>query len=159
MDVLVAVLMVAGLVCLIAEIYQPGFIALGVSGVILLLSGGVLRLFSLGEGETFFGMLFAYVATVAVIILVSFIIMIRIARYSWIKYIPDVSDESVDETDKRYAHLCGIEGVTLSTLRPVGKAELCGEEYTVLTDGFFINRGEKIKVVRIEQENIIVRKI
>lgn len=158
MDYVTAILLVLGIVCVLCEIAQPGIKAMGVAGAISILSGIVLRLTSLKEGEQFFSILFTLVATVFIVILLAFVLIVRLLRYSWVKYMPDVSDESPEEADKRYQKLRGIEGVTLTTLTPVGKAELLGEEYTVLTDSFFISRGERIKVVRIEKENIIVRK-
>lgn len=159
MNLLTAICLVLGLVCVICEIAQPGFKAMGVMGAILLLSGVVIRLLNLKEGEQFFSILFTMVAVISIIILISFVVMVRFIRYTWINYMPDVSDDTPEEADKRYGKLCGIEGVSLTTITPVGKAELCGEEYTVLTDGFFIERGERIKVVRVEKENIIVRKL
>ena len=159
MDFLTAVILVLGLVCVIAEISQPGFVALGVSGSILLVVGVLLRLFSLSKGEELFAVMFSLIATIMIIILISFVIIVRLLRYTWLKYMPDVSDESREETDKRYSDLRGVEGVSTSSLRPVGTAVLCGAEYTVLAEGFFINRGEKIKVSKIENGNIIVRKI
>ena len=158
MDYVTAILLLLGIICVICEIAQPGFKAMGLAGGISILSGIVLRLVGLKEGEQFFSILFTLTASVFIVILLSFIIIVRLLRYSWVKYMPDVSDESPEEADKRYQKLRGIEGVALTTLTPVGKAELLGEEYTVLTDSFFIARGEKIKVVRIEKENIIVRK-
>lgn len=159
MDYVTATCLILGLLCVICEIAQPGFKAMGVAGAVSLLSGITLRLLNLKEGEQFFSIMFTLVGAISIIVLISFVVMVRFTRYSWIKYMPDVSDESPEETDKRNAKLCGLEGVSLTTLSPVGKAELCGEEYTVLTDSFFIARGEKIKVVRVEKENIIVRKI
>lgn len=159
MDLTTAICLVLGLVCVICEIAQPDFKAMGACGIITLFAGVVIRLLNLKEGEQFFSVMFTLVATVSIIILISFVIMVRFVRYSWIKYMPDVSDDTPEEADKRYGKLCGIEGVSLTTLTPVGKAELCGEEYTVLTDSFFIERGERIKVVRVEKENIIVRKV
>ncbi|MBQ2714504.1 MAG: hypothetical protein IJF76_02615 [Clostridia bacterium] len=158
MDFFVALLLLAGVIAIVCEIFQPGGKALGVVGAILVVSSIVLRAFSLKEGEQLFSVIFCMIFVVSVIMLFSFIIMVRSVRYKWIKYSPDVRDESSEETDKRYSHLVGVEGVTLSTLRPVGTAKLCGSVYTVLTDGFFIQRGEKIKVHKIEKENIIVRK-
>ena len=159
MDLTTAILLVLGLLCIICEIAQPDFKAMGACGIILLLSGVVIRLLNLKEGEQFFSVLFTLIATISIVILISFVVIVRFIRYSWINYTPDVSDDTPEEADKRYGKLCGIEGVTLTTLTPVGKAELCGEEYIVLTDSFFIERGERIKVVRVEKENIIVRKV
>lgn len=159
MDLTTAILLVLGLLCVICEIAQPDFKAMGACGIILLLSGVVIRLLNLKEGEQFFSVLFTLIATISIVILISFVVIVRFIRYSWINYTPDVSDDTPEEADKRYSKLCGIEGVTLTTLTPVGKAELCGEEYIVLTDSFFIERGERIKVVRVEKENIIVRKV
>jgi membrane-bound ClpP family serine protease len=53
----------------------------------------------------------------------------------------------------------GQEGMAVSALRPMGKAEVAGKLYEVRTQGGFINSGTKIKIVKISSSQIIVEAI
>ena len=50
----------------------------------------------------------------------------------------------------------GDEGITLSTLRPMGKAEFHNQTFEVKTAGNYIDRGEKVKITHIESHQIVV---
>ena len=51
------------------------------------------------------------------------------------------------------------EGFAVSTLKPVGKAEFNDKEYEVRSFGSYIEAGTKIKIVKIEMNNILVEPI
>jgi membrane-bound serine protease (ClpP class) len=55
--------------------------------------------------------------------------------------------------------LVGIEGQSLTTLRPAGMAVIGDERFDVITEGEFISAGERVKVVRVEGRKIIVRRV
>jgi len=50
----------------------------------------------------------------------------------------------------------GQEGVAMSTLRPVGKADLSGKIFEVRTNGEYIETGTRIRIIRIISNQIIV---
>ena len=50
----------------------------------------------------------------------------------------------------------GQTGIALTQLRPSGKAEINGEPYDVVTQGDFIPRGSKIKVLNVKHNKITV---
>ena len=52
--------------------------------------------------------------------------------------------------------LVGMEGVALTPLSPVGDALLDDRKLDVLTQGEYIAKGEKIRVIRTEGKKIIV---
>jgi serine peptidase len=49
--------------------------------------------------------------------------------------------------------------MSYTDLRPAGVAVLNEEKFDVVTDGDFIEKGNKIEVVRVEGMRIVVRKI
>lgn len=51
------------------------------------------------------------------------------------------------------------EGITISTLRPIGKAEFNNKEYEVKSFGDYIEPGTRIKIVKIDKNNILVEPI
>jgi len=50
----------------------------------------------------------------------------------------------------------GQEGIALSALRPVGKAELANRTYEVKTIGSFVDAGTKIRIIKILSNQIFV---
>lgn len=60
---------------------------------------------------------------------------------------------------KEKSDLVGREGVTLTDLRPVGKAKIDEEFYEVISDEDFINTGSTITVVKVRGTQIYVRKV
>ncbi len=50
----------------------------------------------------------------------------------------------------------GKEGVTTSALRPMGSAEIDGEIFEVKTYGSYVEANQKIRIIRIDNDTIIV---
>ncbi len=53
----------------------------------------------------------------------------------------------------------GDEGVTISSLKPIGKAEFNEKVFEVRSNGNFIEAGKNIKVVKVKKNKIIVELI
>lgn len=51
------------------------------------------------------------------------------------------------------------EGLTTSTLKPIGKAEFSDKEYEVRSYGEYIEPNTKVRIVRINNNNILVEPI
>ena len=51
------------------------------------------------------------------------------------------------------------EGVTISSLKPIGKAEFNNKEYEVKSFGDYIDPGTQIRIVKIDKNNILVEPI
>ena len=51
------------------------------------------------------------------------------------------------------------EGVAISTLKPVGRADINGKQYEVTSIGQYLDSGIKIKVIKIDRNKIIVEPI
>ena len=58
-----------------------------------------------------------------------------------------------------YSKYLNKEGVVLSELRPSGSVEIDGVPVDVVSEGKFISKGEKVRVVKIEGVRIIVRRV
>ena len=74
-----------------------------------------------------------------------------------------VGDEAVDP---RSAPATSVEGIALgdegkaeSSLRPSGKMTVRGQLVDVVTDGEFVDAGEKVKVVEVQGSRIVVRSL
>ncbi|MDR2701704.1 MAG: nodulation protein NfeD [Spirochaetaceae bacterium] len=58
-----------------------------------------------------------------------------------------------------YAALTGKTGTTVTTLHPIGKADIEGATYQVESDGSFVEPGKEVKVVKVQGNNIFVRSV
>jgi membrane-bound serine protease (ClpP class) len=54
------------------------------------------------------------------------------------------------------AELAGKEGVAKTILRPSGIAEIAGRRVDVVTEGRFIEFGERVRVIKVEGNRVIV---
>ncbi len=55
--------------------------------------------------------------------------------------------------------LIGVEGVALTPLRPSGIGKFEDEQLDIISEGSFIDKGKKIKIVKVEGVRIVVREI
>lgn len=56
-------------------------------------------------------------------------------------------------------HLQGAEAIAITDLRTAGKIEFEDEIYDAISEGDFIDKGTKVKVIRIDVNTLVVRKI
>lgn len=94
------------------------------------------------------------VAVVAV-----FFAMVFLAKQSGLynKIVLKDKQEAKDFDENVLQGLLGQTGVTHSTLRPFGVAEIDGKMIDVCSQGDFIDRDEKVQVVQITGKTVIVK--
>lgn len=157
-------LFLIGLSLIAVEIFAiPGFGVAGISGIVLV----ILSLFlSLVGVMPYFDFSFVSIAIVQLTVaLLAALILIFILA----KFLPKskifhklVLDE--EESSKRgfvtYPHLeelLGKEGIALTTLRPAGTAEIGDQRVDVVTDSQYVEKGTKIKVIKVEGIKVVVK--
>jgi membrane-bound serine protease (ClpP class) len=69
------------------------------------------------------------------------------------------TEKGFRSTSENLEDLKGRTGISLTTLRPSGKALIDGRKVNVVTEGVFLDRGSKIKVVMVEGNRVVVRKM
>ena len=133
----------------------PGFGIAGVSGIIFLVISLGLAFWKLSKawaiGVTIF-------AVIGVGMLIYFMVAILPQTKLGKKFIlsetsPAPEDISAVDNTARYL---GAEGVAVSNLRPSGIAKIADERVDVITDGDFIEKGTKIKVIKTTAGRVIV---
>jgi membrane-bound serine protease (ClpP class) len=150
------ILFLVGITLLLVELAIPGFGFPGVGGIISILASIFMASVS---------------ATQAVISLTTAIVLSVILTVLLFKYAPrskyfdrlilstQLNSEEGYVGISDYSSLAGNEGVAVTPLRPAGTAEIDGKRMDVVTMGDYIKAGERIKVVRVEGNRIIVAKI
>ncbi|WP_087971690.1 NfeD family protein [Oceanobacillus rekensis] len=58
-----------------------------------------------------------------------------------------------------YELLVGQEGITLNDLRPVGTIKIKNKDYSAVSDGQWLEKGSKVKVVQVDGTKILVEKV
>lgn len=146
-------LILFGLILIIAEIiFIPGTTIVGILGFLFLIVG-------VGFSFQYFGSETGWI-TVGISAAVSGLLLYYSFKSNvWGRFSSKSKiDSRVNEglLDKIQV---GNEGVTLSTLRPFGNAEVNDQIIEVKTFGNYLESGTKIKVVQINLNQIIVEQI
>lgn len=154
----VVLLFLVGLILLAVEAFVvPGFGIPGVLGLAAMISG-VFLTYPTAE-QAIISLVFAILGT---IVLVLLSVRVLPTRKLWQRLILNTSlgtAEGYLAPKEELEDLLGKEGVALSILRPAGSAEIDGERVDVVTEGGFIPKGAKIKVVNVESTRVVVRQI
>lgn len=166
------ILFLAGIGLLAAEIFLiPGFGVVGISGIIIIGLSLILSMqdFLIPGNDWEWGLLgrnalvvcagiIAAITAIALITLMGPKIKIfdRLTLHSRITETAGGPDPVSTGVSDHYADLLGKSGRAVSTLRPSGKAEIDGRTYTVETDGFFIESGTAVTVIRVQGNRILV---
>lgn len=152
------VLFIAGIVAILFEIFIPGGV-LGAVGIFLLLASVASAFHNLGVTGGIVTLLLALLLTPTI-----WFIGLAVFPKSWLGRILTLKTEmrkeagwvSSAEREKRFLNR---EGRTLTTLRPAGIAIIDGERVDVVSEGMTIEKDTLIRVVRLEGNQVIVRRI
>lgn len=146
-------LMVVGFILVVIEMYVPGFGFPGITGTICLIAGVILKAKSPVEA------LLLAVVIIALLCIALSISIHSISKGQFSKSRLVLNETSVNGGENAMDYYIGREGVTVSVLRPAGTAEIEGVRLSVVSDGEFIGSNEKIRVKRVDGNNIVVAKI
>ncbi|MGB9867852.1 MAG: NfeD family protein [Bacillota bacterium] len=145
-------LFLVGLVLLTIEAFIPGFGVFGITGIVcvavsIYLAGGA-------GAEALRSVVIAVVLTV---LLAAAVGRFAFKRGLWARIsLNEAVKGTTKPVDKLESSLLGAEGVCLTPLRPAGIAEVRGQRVDVITPGDFLERGTRIRVVRIDGTKVIV---
>lgn len=147
---------VIGLILIVIEGMVPGFGLPGISGIVAMAAGIIMAMDSLRLA----------LLSLSIAIILTTIAIIIFAKLGYrSKIFNDVILSNKLLKDKGYIpsedmeHLSGEGGTALSDLRPAGFIEIEGNKYDALSDGGFIAKNDKIKVIKVEGSKIFVRRI
>lgn len=150
MWIIILSLLLIGLALIIVElVFIPGTTVVGVLGLVFAIVGIVISYSHFGSDIGFY-ILLGSVLTTAAAIFYAF------RSGAWNRFAHKSSIDSKVNEGIMNAVQIGDEGVTLSTLRPMGKAEFHNQTFEVKTSGNYIDRGEKVKITHIESHQIVV---
>jgi len=143
-------LILFGHALIVAEIiFVPGTTLVGVLGFIFLIIG-------IGLSFHYFGNEIGWITTGSAAVGSGFVFYYSFKANVWGRFALKSSIRSKVNEGELEGLATGQEGVALSALRPVGKAEVGGRTYEVKTLGGYVTSGTKIKIIQILSNQIIV---
>lgn len=154
---------VAGVILILLEIFViPGFGLPGITGIILIFASIFLSLIGSRPFINYETISMAIVqlsgALVAALILV-FVMAKYLPKTSAFSRLILLQSEKAEEGFVSYPsekELLGKEGIAYTTLRPGGTVEIDGRRIDVIADAEYIDRGTKIRVLRVEGIKVVV---
>lgn len=152
-------LLIAGVILFIVEIFMPGFGFFGISGIGSLIAGVVVRIccgLNLTQSLTLILIVLGFL-TLSIMFMVwgaQFGILGKTGLFERRSTLP----KNYNDASKQLRKLVGRNGKTISKLDLGGKAKIRGKIYDVISISSYIEAGSNIKVVEIKDNNIMVRK-
>ena len=148
---IILALLLIGLALVIVEIvFVPGTTIVGIIGVIF--SGtGVLITFRHYGNETGYYILLGSSVVTAIALYFSF------RSNAWSRFANHSAIKSKVNEGLTATLQLGDEGVSLSTLKPMGTVQFKSGQFEVKTLGDYVDVGTKVRIVHIESNQIIVK--
>lgn len=152
--------MIFGLLFCMVEVIIPGFGVFGILGTIFTFGGMVSRII-IGVSGLQILVMFIFVAVVVVFTMVAVSILARLGLLGKISIVQSNTAVPVDyeKSTKEQRKLIGKIGFANTVFNPSGKLILNGEVYDAISDCEYIEKGEKIKVVSIKNNTILVKRV
>lgn len=154
-----ALLLVLGAVFLLVEVFVPGFGFFGITGILSLIAGIVVRICQgLNVTQSIALVLIALVFFVVVsIIMVGSASHGLLGRTGLFERKSSIA-EDYNKVSKQYRKLVGKSGKAVTKINLAGKAKINGKIYDVMSINSYIEVGQHVKVVEIKDNTIMVRK-
>lgn len=152
------IVMLAGILLCIVEVFLPGFGVFGILGLILSAGGVVARIII---GATLNQILIMILSSISLVVL-AILIMVVSAKAGWIRRSPIIEDKTsisvnYGSDDKKLLKMLGKVTFATTEFKPSGKFDYNGESFEARTNGEFIEKGEKIQIIEIKADKIIVK--
>jgi membrane-bound serine protease (ClpP class) len=158
-------LFLAGLVCVMAEIFVlPGFGVLGLGGGLLVIASLVLASQSFVVPMNDYQMRQMQWSLLGLLGATAGVGLVAILVQRWLPATPGLRSvlleppaEPAFDDGESLAELVGVRGTTTSRLAPAGKARIGGEVRDVTSDGGLVEPGEAVQVVAVRGGRLVVR--
>jgi membrane-bound ClpP family serine protease len=146
-------LILFGLVLVIAEIiFVPGTTIVGLIGFIFMVIG-------VGLSFSYFGGEVGWSAVGGTGVISGVLLYLSFKSNLWGRFALKSSSGGKLNEGEMDQLAPGLEGVTVSALRPVGKAELLNRMCEVKTLGEYVDVGQRVRILKILSNQIIVEPI
>ena len=155
-EVVHVILFALGLIAMVAEFFEPGMGIFGGIGIVIM----VIDIFVLAKT---WEQGFVLLGGLAIIVLLFILLLFVLTSYGLLPKKLILSDSTdngsgyVAAAEHKVA--VGDEGVTVTELRPAGKAKFGETDADVVSEGSFVENGTKVSVISVTGNRIVVKKI
>ena len=150
------IMMIAGFVLLVLEMYIPGFGLAGISGTVLMIGGIALM------GPTPLQALILILISV-ILLSIAFSLAMHSISKGRLSRSKLVLNEALNQKESTAAedisYFIGKIGQTRTALRPAGIAEFDGVKLNVQADGEYIPKDVAVRVERVDGSRVLVRRM
>lgn len=150
------ILLLAGIILIVAELFVPGGI-LGLLGAGAIIGSLLMSGYDVGQMAFSIGIAFLIAIAASVILFRRVGLEKGIFRHIILR--ESTATELGYVSAKNRLDLIGLEGIALTPLRPSGTGEFNGERIDIVSEGGLIEKGKRIKVVKVEGVRVVVREI
>lgn len=150
------IILLVGLIFLIIEMFTPGFGVFGGLGLVLLVVGIILT------ASTPFEALVMVVILLVILGVALSAVLHSAAKGKLSKTLilkDSLNKESGYIGTEDLEYFVGKEGIALTVLRPAGTAEFDGIRLDVVSEGEYIPKNSRVKIVQATGRRIVVKKI
>lgn len=149
-------LIIFGFLLILVEIFLvPGFNIFGVIGFILIVTGIFFAYQDLP-------IIYAHAILIGSLIFTVLFVRVLVKSNAWKRIVLETKQTrqaGFESQNSKERDLLEKEGISLSILRPAGSALVEGKKYDVVTEGNFIEKNTKIKIVKVDGNRIVVKTI
>ena len=154
MDLLIVVGLISlGLALMIVElIFIPGTTVVGILGFGIYVYGVYSSFGAFGPTIGWIVMISTIVASIAFVVY-------SLKKKAWDRFaLKDINKSRVNE-DSPVTIEIGQEGISISSIKPIGKGEFDKREYEIRSMGNYIEENKPIKVIKIDNNRIFVEQL
>lgn len=154
MWIVIALLILVGIVLLIVEvIFIPGTTIVGIFGLLLAIAGIVF-------GYADYGSTIGTYILLATGLVTALLLYLSFRSGAWKRFALNTAIDSKFNEGLSANFQIGEEGLAVSALRPIGKAEFSGKQVEVSSaDGSYVDTGAKVRIKEVSDSAIIVEQI
>jgi len=147
----IIVLIVIGLLFLLLEVMVvPGTTLVGILGFILMVIG-------IWQAYTLYGRPAGHYTIAATVVATVIVLTLALKSKTWKRLMLKTKIEGKVNIIEESKVKAGDSGITISRLAPAGNARINNVLYEVHSTGAFIDEGIEIVIVKIDQNQIIVK--
>lgn len=150
--------LILGIILSIIELYVPGFGVAGITGIVLISVSIVMTAEDLTTGLILMSLCWI-IGGISVFLIFKYGIKKGPFSKMILKSSTSTEENYLSYNPDETKDLLGKEGVSHSMLRPSGTGIFGDELLDIQSNGEFIKSGEKIKIIKIEGNKIVVKKI
>lgn len=151
-----AIFFILGFTFVLIEIFVPGFGVSGALGMIFMVVGVIVTANTLIEALILIILILAILGIAFSIILKS-ASKGRLSKHMILSASMNKEDGYIGTNDMKY--FLDKEGTSVTILRPAGTVNFDGVKLDVVSEGDFIPKGVKVKVIKVAGRRIVVRQI